>query len=188
MVLKGCFCAGPSLCSLCESHLFDMRVVLGWMPAMFFLSVCWPLSSLHGVWSVLWWSESALDVDQGFFFALWLSQPCLRQGLLSNCWRSAQIHFWVMLWGTQDWNAFARRGATEYSSAGAIPWEVCSVMLSTTHCVHAQSKLLLVLPSALSQPWECRQSAQLSLRHYVHKATRIDLLAQICFSQTPGPL
>ena len=35
---------------------------------------------------MLWWPEPALDIERGHLFALWLSWPYQRWGLLLSCW------------------------------------------------------------------------------------------------------
>lgn len=123
--------------------------------------VLWSLSLWYRVWLVLWWLEPALDVEQGFLFSLWLLQPYLGQSQFPSCWnRSSHIQFWVVVWDWQDYSTSAGKGATEYSSAGAVHQEVHSVASPFTHCVGSQSILLLALHqshlnhgNAGNQPW-----------------------------------
>ena len=80
---------------------------------------------------------SALDIEQGLLFALYLSQPCWGWGLLpSYCSGSPQIGFWAVVWGRWDWGASAGSAATVYSSTEAVHQEVGSVVLPVTCHVH----------------------------------------------------
>ena len=92
----------------------------------------------------------------------------------------SELCFWAEVWGRQGWSAPTRRGATGYPSTEAVHWWMCCVKSSFTHCVSSQNTCLLALSLALPQPWECRQWAQVSLRHCFHKAT-----AQVHWSQAP---
>ena len=110
------------------------------------------------------WAGSALS--SAVVTSLW------RQGLLPSCWsRSPQIWFWAVAWGGCDWSTPAGRRATAYTSTGAVHWEVYSAASPVTRCVCSQSTMLLALPLAPPQSRECRQSARMSLRLCVHKAT-----------------
>ena len=80
------------------------------------------------------------------------------------------------MWSRWKWNSPTGRRATKYSSARAIHWWVCSVVWPFTLCAGSQSTLLLALPSAPPQLWECQQLALVSLRHCFHKATSADPL------------
>ena len=79
---------------------------------------------------------------------------------------------------------------------------MCFVISPVTHCVGSQSTLLLALPSAPFQPWECQQLALVSLKHCFHKATsakslksgprtavvtHLDLLWELCRQLRPWP-
>ena len=93
MVLKGYFYVGVSLCSLCESNIFGVRAFLS-LDAYHIFPQCVLaiITLIGGVIGVV--TQAALDVERGVFFALWLSQPCLGQGLLPSCWsRGSQISF-----------------------------------------------------------------------------------------------
>ena len=48
---------------------------LVWMPALCFLSVCWPLSPWEWVWLVVWWPEPVLDVEWGLLFVCGCHNP-----------------------------------------------------------------------------------------------------------------
>ena len=170
------------------SIIFLVRgLILVWMPATSFLIIL-VIIPLMGMWLVLWWPKTALDIEQGLLFALWLSQPCLGQDLLLSCWsRNPQICFWAVLWVRLYWSTPTGRGATEYSSTRVVYRRVSSVVWPVTHCGGSQSTLLLASQSALPQLWECRQTALVSLRCCVHKATSTDQPVQTHWSQVPGP-
>ena len=160
----------------CMGLIFLVQgLFLVWMPASCFLSVCWMLSSWWGVLLVLWWPQPALDVEQGLFFAIWLSQPFQGQGLLPSCWiGSPQIHFWAVVLGRRNWSSPTGRGTTVYSSTGAVLWGLRSVVWPVTCSVGSQTTLLLALPSALPQPWQFQKLALVSLRCCFHEDTSAD--------------
>ena len=56
-------------------------------------------------------------------------------------------------------------------NTGGVHQELLCVVLLVTHCVGLQNTLLLALPWALPQPYECQQSAHVFLRHCAQKAT-----------------
>ena len=67
---------GVSLYSLCESSIFDKRFVFS-IDACHILSQCvWTIIPLMGMGLLLRQPESALIVELGLFFVLWLSLPC----------------------------------------------------------------------------------------------------------------
>ena len=92
----------------------------------------------------------------------WLGSPALQADSLPTELSGKPIvvgvealSFWAVLWGRWDWSIPIGRGATEYSSAGAVHWGVCFVVSPKTYCVSSQSTLLLALSSSLIQLWEC---------------------------------
>ena len=93
--MEGCFYVGASLCCLHKSNIFGMSAVFSMNASHFFppcvLAIIPLIGGVTGV--VVTPHCTALDVEQGLLFALWLSQPCLEQGLLLSWSRSPQICF-----------------------------------------------------------------------------------------------
>lgn len=86
MALKGCFYVGVSLCFLHMSNVFVARAVFTMDNYHIFSSCVLAVIPLkEGVIGVVV-ARTALVVEEGLLFALWLSQPCQGLGLLPTYW------------------------------------------------------------------------------------------------------
>ena len=76
--------------------------------------------------------------DQTACAGCWAGASSLLCGCHSPAWgrvswsSSRQIHFQAAVWSRHAWGTFAGRGATEYSSTGAVHSEACSVVACAT--------------------------------------------------------
>lgn len=133
VVVKACFYVGASLCSLCKSNIFVARVGFSIDGCHVFPQCKLAIIPLTvgdwccGIQNLQWMLSRNL-------FLLCACHSPLRQGLLPGCWSSSHhIHFWAAVWGRWNWSTPVGRGATDYSSTGAVHWEAHSVMLPITH-------------------------------------------------------
>ena len=160
---------------------FGVKVIFSVSASCLFPQHLLAITPWEEVWLVFWWSEPALDIEQGLLFAMWLSLLCHGPGMFPSCWSgSLQIHFWAAFWAAVwgRWNCSAPtgKGAAEYSSARAVNQWHCSVVLSVTHFAGLQSAPRLALRLAPSHLWKCWQWALVSIRYCFYKATSTDAL------------
>ena len=127
-------------------------LLLVWMPAKYFLGMCWLLSPWQVVWLVLWWSESALDVEWGLLFSLRLSHLCGGRVCSQVVGPSQQdSHNPYTLQGNKLW-CFKEKGyvtGTTYSSASP-QWPIIrrSWMLRFKHQCFPRTVSLISLSSS----------------------------------------
>lgn len=77
----------PCVDCVCPISLVE-GLVLEWTKWTFTQGML-AVTSLLGMWLVLWCLEPVLDVRQGFLLAPWWSPPWQGQGLLHSCWSSS---------------------------------------------------------------------------------------------------
>lgn len=94
--LGGIFlCGNVPVYSLCVPNFWVWELLLVWMSATTFLSLCWPLSPWLKVGELMmWWPKPPLHIKRVLPFSLWLLLSCQGQGLLLSCWdRGSHICF-----------------------------------------------------------------------------------------------
>ena len=112
---------------------------------------------------LVWGPETALNVEWGLLFALWVLLPCQRPVCFLAVGVGAprsisELCFWAVVGSRWDWSAPTGRGAIEWSSTGAVHLWVCSVVLLVTcfvgsHCCWHHARPRFNPEDGSNQPW-----------------------------------